>query len=65
MPIRAGSLTLKMTPSFIRAHGTGLPAALALSGGFQQDIAYWRRAGKVIAEAAAKMALFWRAKRKE
>ena len=35
MPIRAGSLTLKMTPSFIRAHGTGLPAALALSGGFQ------------------------------
>ena len=22
MPIRAGSLTLKMTPSFIRAHGT-------------------------------------------
>ena len=35
MPIRAGSLTLKMTPSFIHAHGTGLPAALALSGGFQ------------------------------
>ena len=35
MPTRAGSLTLKMTPSFIRAHGTGLPAALALSGGFQ------------------------------
>jgi len=35
MPIRAGLLTLKMTPSFIRAHGTGLPAALALSGGFQ------------------------------
>jgi hypothetical protein len=33
MPIRAGLLTLKMTPSFIRAHGTGLPAALALSGG--------------------------------
>jgi len=26
MPIRAGSLTLKMTPSFIRAHGTGLRA---------------------------------------
>ena len=24
MPIRAGLLTLKMTPSFIRAHGTGL-----------------------------------------
>ena len=35
MPIRAGLLTLKMTPSFIRAHGTELPAALALSGGFQ------------------------------
>jgi hypothetical protein len=26
MPIRAGLLTLKMTPSFIRAHGTGLRA---------------------------------------
>ena len=29
------------------------------------DTAYWRRAGKVIAEAAAKKALFWRAKRKD
>ena len=29
------------------------------------DSAYWRRAGKLIAEAAAKKALFWRAKRKE
>ena len=26
MPIRAGLLTLKMTPSFIRAHGTALRA---------------------------------------
>jgi hypothetical protein len=29
------------------------------------DHAYWRRAGKVIAEAAASKALFWRAKRKD
>jgi hypothetical protein len=29
------------------------------------DSAYWRRAGKMIAEAAAKKALFRRAKRKE
>jgi len=26
MPIRAGLLTLKMTPTFIRAHGSGLRA---------------------------------------
>jgi hypothetical protein len=26
MPIRAGLLTVKMTPPFIRAHGTGLRA---------------------------------------
>jgi hypothetical protein len=29
------------------------------------DSAYWQRAGKLIAEAAAKKALFWRAKRKQ
>jgi hypothetical protein len=29
------------------------------------DGAYWRRAGKVIAEAAAGKALFWRGKRKD
>jgi hypothetical protein len=29
------------------------------------DRAYWQRAGKLIAEAAAKKALFWRAKRKQ
>jgi hypothetical protein len=29
------------------------------------DSAYWERAGKVIAEAAAKKPLFWRAKRKK
>jgi len=31
----------------------------------QMNSVYWRRAGKMIAEAAAKKALFWRPKRKD
>jgi hypothetical protein len=59
MPIRAGSLTLKMTPSFIRAHGTGLPAALALSGGFQiirHALAELRAETELASRAASKAA---------
>jgi hypothetical protein len=43
MPIRAGLLTLKMTPSFIRAHGTGLRA--------------WGRSASIASSAAARLEL--------
>src|SRR6516162_7480983 len=53
MPIRAGLLTLKMTPSFIRAHGTGLPVCARTLGRLSNHPTRPRRASRGNGAAAA------------